>query len=74
MTLSPQSVASIAGLLQCSMVDAFITLASMLKSIGIRFVFDASAGGDVALIESGYEFLKRLVNHSIVECVNFYLI
>jgi hypothetical protein len=58
-TLSPQSVASIAALLNCSLAEAFVALASMLKAGGVRYVFDASAGGDVSLVESGHEFLKR---------------
>ena len=58
-TLSPQTVASIASLLDMSLVDTFVALASMLKRIGVRYVLDASAGGDVSLVESGHEFLRR---------------
>ena len=58
-TLSPQSVASIAHSIGRSQLDAFVAIASMLKSLGVRYVLDASAGGDVALVESGHEFLRR---------------
>lgn len=60
-TLSPQSVASIGSMLQISALDSFVVIASMLKSVGIRYVLDASSGGDVALHESGHEFLRRSV-------------
>lgn len=58
-TLSPQTVASIAHVLGARLIDTFVFLATMLKSLGVQYVLDASAGGDVALMESGYEFLRR---------------
>lgn len=60
-TLSPQTVASVAQMIGDSLVSTFVMLSSLLKAIGVRFVLDASAGGDVALVESGHEFLRRCI-------------
>jgi hypothetical protein len=63
--LSPQSVASIAHLLSahgptpCDAAAAFLYLAGALKRAGVRYVVDASAGGDVALVEAAEEYLHR---------------
>lgn len=58
-TLSPQSVASIANLLGLSFADCFRVLATALKSCGVRYVLDAASGGDVALVEAREQFIRR---------------
>ena len=58
-TLSPQTVASIADTVNFSLFDTFQVISTALKHLGIQYVFDACAGGDVSLVESGHEFLQR---------------
>jgi hypothetical protein len=48
-------------MLGLSLVDTFVTLSSVLKYLGVKYVFDASSGGDVALIEAREEFMKRFL-------------
>jgi iron only hydrogenase large subunit-like protein len=60
-TLSPQSVASIASFVKIPTYLVFLKLAAFLKSLGVRYVFDASAGGDIALLEAREEFITRYV-------------
>ena len=57
--LSPQSRASIADAAGLSNDETFLRIAAALKSIGVRYVIDASAGGDIALIEARNEFMHR---------------
>lgn len=57
--ISPNSRASIADFLRISPSEAFLRIATVLKSLGIKYVLDASSAGDVALIESREEFLMR---------------
>ncbi|KAJ1442372.1 iron hydrogenase [Ochromonadaceae sp. CCMP2298] len=57
--ISPNSIASIANYAGVSKKDFFLRCAAALKSMGVRYVFDASAGGDVALIEACEEFVQR---------------
>ena len=59
-TLSPQSIASIAAFIDApSVVDTFLRVASYLKSLGVSYVLDAAAGGDVVLLEAREEFISR---------------
>jgi iron only hydrogenase large subunit-like protein len=58
-TLSPQSVASIANLLGLAFADCFRVLSTALKACGVRYVFDAASGGDVALLEAREQFVRR---------------
>eukprot|EP01034_Spumella_vulgaris_P021954 gene21954-28034_t len=51
--------ASIADYLHLSPSETFLRIATVLKSLGIRYVFDASSAGDIALIESREEFMMR---------------
>ena len=64
-TVSPNSIASLANSLKMSYSDAFLKICSVLKSMGVKYVLDASSGGDVALFESRHEFIKRSVTYSI---------
>lgn len=57
--LSPNSTASIAQQLGLEYADCFLRVASLLKSLGVQYVIDAAAAGDVALIEAREEFLTR---------------
>jgi iron only hydrogenase large subunit-like protein len=59
-TLSPQSVASLAAFIDSpSVADTFLRLATYLKTLGVKYVFDAAAGGDVVLLEAREEFITR---------------
>jgi iron only hydrogenase large subunit-like protein len=59
-TLSPQTVASLAAFMDApSVVDTFLRVAACLKSLGVRYVIDAAAGGDVVLLEAREEFITR---------------
>lgn len=60
--LSPQSIASMASFAGTSSNDMFLRVASVIKSLGVQYVFDTSSAGDVALIESREEFLMRYRN------------
>ena len=57
--LSPQSVASMATFIGISSSDIFLRLAAALKLLGVDYVLDTSAAGDVALIEAREEFMLR---------------
>lgn len=57
--ISPQSLASIALFTSLSTVDVFLKLSAILKSLGVAYVIDMSAVGDVALMEAREEFLYR---------------
>ncbi len=59
LTLSPQSIASIAQMLGASLAATFHLIVSILKAVGVKYVFDAASGGDVALVEAREEFMKR---------------
>lgn len=58
-SISPQTTASVADYFSCTTIEAFLKIASVLKSIGVKYVFDLSATGDVALVETREEFLLR---------------
>ena len=60
--LSPQSIASMAAFTGTSSNDMFLRVASVIKSLGVKYVLDTSSAGDVALIESREEFLVRFRN------------
>jgi iron only hydrogenase large subunit-like protein len=57
--ISPNSIASIANYTGLSKKDFFLRCATALKSMGVRYVLDAAAGGDVALVEACEEFVQR---------------
>ena len=57
--ISPNSRASIAHFLDMDASECFLRIASVLKSIGVTYVVDAAAAGDVALMEAREEFVKR---------------
>ena len=60
-TLSPQSVSSLAAFMNApSIIDTFLRLSTYLKSLGVKYVLDASAGGDIVLMEAREEFIYRL--------------
>ena len=61
LTLSPQSIASIANMLGISLAATFQLIACILKAVGVKYVVDAASGGDVALVEAREEFMKRYV-------------
>jgi iron only hydrogenase large subunit-like protein len=58
-TLSPQSVASLAASINKSASVTFLLLCSVLKKIGVEYVLDASCGADVSLVEAREEFKRR---------------
>ena len=60
--ISPQSLASIAALTSMEIVEVFLRVASLLKRIGVHYVMDMSAVGDVSLIETREEFMMRYRN------------
>ena len=62
-TLSPNSVASMANRLSIEVVKCFQLLSTWLKSLGVYMVCDAAVGGDIALIETREEFIKKFQNH-----------
>ena len=65
-TLSPQTIASLAAFMNStSVVETFLRLATYLKSLGVRYVIDAAAGGDVVLLEAREEFVTRSVSHAL---------
>lgn len=57
--ISPNSRASIAHFLDMDASECFLRIASVLKSLGVTYVVDAAAAGDVALMEAREEFVKR---------------
>lgn len=61
-SLSPQSIASMATFVGTSSSDVFLRLATMLKDLGVHYVVDTSSAGDVALVEAREEFLRRYQN------------
>jgi iron only hydrogenase large subunit-like protein len=59
-TLSPQTIASLAAFIDASsVVDTFLQVATYLKQLGVTYVVDAAAGGDVVLLEAREEFVRR---------------
>ncbi len=58
-SISTQSRASIAANLGWSTVETFCRLSSFLKSMGVKYVFDVSCAGDIALIEARIDFCER---------------
>ena len=62
-TISPNSIASIANRLSIGAVNCFNLLSKWLKSLGVHIVCDAAVGGDIALIEAREEFIKRYQSH-----------
>jgi iron only hydrogenase large subunit-like protein len=57
--ISPNSRASIAHFLGMNASECFLRIASVLKSLGVMYVVDAAAAGDVALMEAREEFVMR---------------
>jgi iron only hydrogenase large subunit-like protein len=58
-SVSPQSVASLAAFLELSQIETFLKIATYFKALGVRYVLDTSSGGDISLLESRKEFLER---------------
>ncbi|GFP80483.1 cytosolic fe-s cluster assembly factor narfl [Phtheirospermum japonicum] len=58
-SVSPQSRASLAVHFGVSPLQVFKKLTALLKSFGVRAVFDTSSSRDLALIEACNEFLAR---------------
>lgn len=69
--ISPNSRASIAEFLGMDPHELFLKISTMLKSLGVKYVLDSSAGGDVALVESGEELLQRY-NSNQISFILFY--
>ena len=57
--ISPNSRTSIAHFLGMNASECFLRIASVLKSLGVMYVVDAAAAGDVALMEAREEFVMR---------------
>ncbi|XP_041995288.1 protein NAR1-like isoform X2 [Salvia splendens] len=58
-SLSPQSRASLAVHFGLSPLQVFKKLTTLLKSLGVRAIFDTSSSRDLTLIESCNEFIAR---------------
>ena len=59
LTLSPQSVASLAASNKLSMEEATFKLSGMFRSFGVSFVFDSSFARSFSLIETANDFISR---------------
>ena len=59
MSLSPQSVASLAALHQLPAAECAARLAAFLRRLGVRAVFDIAASRQLALAEAAQEFMQR---------------
>ncbi|KAM6155541.1 cytosolic iron-sulfur assembly component 3 isoform 2-T2 [Rhynchocyon petersi] len=58
-SVSPQSVASLAARFQLNPTDTARKLTSFFKKLGVHFVFDTAFSRNFSLIESQHEFLQR---------------
>lgn len=58
-SVSPQSRASIAANYDLSIEEVASKLNAFFKALGVSYVFDTTFSKDLALIESGREFVKR---------------
>ncbi|XP_065909503.1 cytosolic Fe-S cluster assembly factor narfl-like [Dysidea avara] len=58
-SLSPQSVASLAAACKLTADEATGKLVKFLKQLGVNYVFDVTFSRDFSLIESAREFLRR---------------
>lgn len=63
-SVSPQSVASLAVKFKKTMEEMSSKLVSFLKQLGIHFVFDITFSRDISLIESAQEFVRRFQGSS----------
>ena len=61
-TLSQQSVASLAVAHGVSQVAAARKLAAFFRRLGVQAVLDATIGRDLALMETANEFIERYQN------------
>eukprot|EP01041_Mallomonas_annulata_P012054 gene12054-25262_t len=59
MSISTQSRASIAAAVDLSTMETFSKLSSWMKSIGVKYILDASSAGDISLMEAREEFCQR---------------
>ncbi|KAI6657454.1 Cytosolic Fe-S cluster assembly factor narfl-like [Oopsacas minuta] len=59
LTLSPQSVASMAAVSNLSIQEATLKVSGMFRSFGVSFVFDSSFARSFSLIETANEFISR---------------
>ena len=59
LSLSPQSVASMAADSKLSMEEATLKLSGMFRSFGVSFVFDSSFARSFSLIETANDFISR---------------
>lgn len=59
LSLSPQSVASLAALYGLSVAECGARLAAFLRQLGVRAVFDAAAARQLSLAEAAAEFVQR---------------
>lgn len=58
-SISPQSLASISSHTNFTPMDSFLKISTFLKKLGVNYVVDMSSVGDIALMESREEFVKR---------------
>lgn len=61
-TISTQTLASLASHFQCSMQQSVDYSRRFLRSIGVDVVLDLSTAGDIALLEVASEFVQRKRN------------
>jgi iron only hydrogenase large subunit-like protein len=66
-TLSPQTVASIAVKLSIDTMKTFNLLRLWLRTIGVTYICNAAAGADIALIKAREEFITRYQRSSSTE-------
>nr|CAD1822552.1 unnamed protein product [Ananas comosus var. bracteatus] len=64
-SISPQSRASLASYFDLSPSQVFRKLTTLLKSMGVKAVYDTSCSRDLSLIESCNEFISRYKQHQL---------
>lgn len=57
--VSPQSLASLAAMTGMTSMELFLRISSFFKDLGVYYVLDMAAVGDIALLEAREEFIKR---------------
>eukprot|EP00800_Vazella_pourtalesii_P000732 TRINITY_DN1063_c0_g1_i2.p1 TRINITY_DN1063_c0_g1~~TRINITY_DN1063_c0_g1_i2.p1 ORF type:complete len:457 (-),score=109.27 TRINITY_DN1063_c0_g1_i2:570-1940(-) len=59
LTLSPQSIVSIAATCKLSLEETTLRLSGMFRSFGVTYVFDSSFARSFSLMETANEFISR---------------
>jgi iron only hydrogenase large subunit-like protein len=59
-SLSPQSVASLAGFLEMDYMCTFLAISQLLKNLNVHCVIDTSSAGDLTLMQTWSDLRSRL--------------